>query len=50
MFDDLSTNGKLDGSNYDMWHQKIQFLLEKRVVLVNLTATMSAPAIKDKDI
>jgi len=45
----LSTNGKLDGSNYNMWRQKIQFLLNERGVLEHLTATMFVPATKDKD-
>ena len=49
MIDDLSTNQKLDGFNYDMWHQKIQFLLNERKVLKHLTAMMAAPATKDKE-
>ena len=46
---DLSTNEKLDGSNYDIWRRKIQFLLNEREVLEHLTATMSTPAAKDRE-
>ena len=49
MIGDLSTDEKLDGSNYDMWHWKIQFLLDDREVLEPLQVTMSALATKDKD-
>ena len=49
MFGDLFTNGKLDGTNYDMWHQKIRFLLDECEVLVHPTATIYVPAYKDKD-
>jgi len=45
----LSTDEKLDGSNYDMWHRKIQFLLDNREVLEPLSVTISAPATKNKD-
>jgi len=49
MIGDLSTNEKLGGSNYDMWHRKIQLLLNEREVLEHLTTTMSARATKDKE-
>ena len=49
MFGDLFTNGKLYGSNYNMQHWKIQFLLDEREVLVHLTATIFAHVTKDKD-
>ena len=45
----MSTNGKLDESNYDMWRPKIQFFLNEREMLQHLTTTMSVPATKDKD-
>jgi len=49
MFGDLSTNGNLDGPNYDMWCWNIQFLLNEHEVFEHLTATMAVPATKDKD-
>jgi len=49
MIGDLSTDEKLDGSHYDMWCRKIQFLLNETKVLEHLMATMSVPATKDKD-
>ena len=49
MFGDLFTNGRLDGSNYDTWSWKIQFLLNEHEVLEHLTTTMFVPATKDKD-
>ena len=49
MFGDLFTNGQLDGSNYNMWCWKIQFLLNEHEVFEHLTTTLSIPATKDKD-
>ena len=49
MFGDLSINGKLDGSNYDMWCWKTQFLLNEHEVFEHLSATMSVPVNRDKD-
>ncbi|GMP72425.1 hypothetical protein CsSME_00030473 [Camellia sinensis var. sinensis] len=37
---DLTKGEKLDKSNYDMWHQKIQHLLNEREVLDTLTTLM----------
>jgi len=48
MIGDLSTDEKLDGSNYNMWHRKIQFILDEREVLELLQITMSVPATEDK--
>ena len=49
MIRELTTNEKLDGSNYDMWRRKIQFLLEECEVLEHLKTTMSAPLTRDED-
>ena len=49
MIGELSTNEKLDESNYDMWCRKIQFLLEECEVLEHVTTTLSAPATRNKD-
>ena len=33
----LNRGEKLDGKNYDIWHHKIQYLLDELEVLENLT-------------
>ena len=33
----LTKGEKLDGTNYDMWHRKIQYLLNEQEVLETLT-------------
>ncbi|KAH9618858.1 hypothetical protein KSS87_009464, partial [Heliosperma pusillum] len=43
MIGDLSTTEKLDGTNYDMWHRKIQYLLNEREVLDTLSTTVAKP-------
>ena len=40
---DLTKGEKLDGSNYDMWHRKIQYLLNEQEVLDTLTTLMICP-------
>ena len=46
---ELSTSQKLDGSNYDMWKRKIQYLLEGLDLLDHLTVAKFPPSEKDKD-
>jgi len=40
---------KLDGSNYDMWKRKIQYLLNERDLLEHLTVAKLSSSDKDKD-
>ena len=40
---DLTKGEKLDGTNYDMWHRKIQYLLNEQEVLETLTNVMMQP-------
>ena len=40
---DLTKGEKLDGTNYDMWHRKIQYLLNEQEVLETLTNVMMRP-------
>ena len=37
---DLTKGEKLDGTNYGMWHRKIQYLLNEQEVLETLTNVM----------
>ena len=39
----LTKGEKLDGTNYNMWHRKIQYLLNKQKVLETLTNVMMRP-------
>jgi len=39
MISQLSTSQKLDGNNYDMWKQKIRYLLNERDMLEHLNVT-----------
>ena len=43
MVADLNKREKLDGDNYDIWHWKIQYLLDKQGVLKNLRQIMQEP-------
>jgi len=43
------TSQKLDGSTYDMWKEKIQYLLNERYQLEHLTIAKFSPSNKDKD-
>lgn len=43
MIGDLSTSEKLDGTNYDIWHRKIQYLLNEREVLETISAIVMKP-------
>ena len=40
---DLNKGKKLDGENYDIWHCKIQYLLDEQEVLETWTQSMEAP-------
>ncbi|KAK2987230.1 hypothetical protein RJ640_022262 [Escallonia rubra] len=40
---DLAKVEKLDGNNYDIWHCKIQYLLNEHVVLETITHSMTMP-------
>ncbi|KAH9608961.1 hypothetical protein KSS87_006063, partial [Heliosperma pusillum] len=48
MIGDLSTTEKLDGTNYDIWRRKIQYLLNEREVLETLTTTVAKPQEPEK--
>jgi len=49
MIGELSTSQKLDGTNYDMWKRKIQYLLSERDLPEHLTIAKFSPSDKDKD-
>ena len=40
---DLNRREKLDGKKYDIWHCRIQYLLDKLEVLETLTNLMEEP-------
>ena len=40
---DLSKGEKLGGEIYDIWHHKVQYLLDEQEVLKTLTQPMKAP-------
>jgi len=40
----------LDGTNYDIWHWKIQYLLNEKHLLEHLMVTKSPPSEEDKDV
>jgi len=46
--DSTSVNEKLDGTNYDLWSLKVQFLLNNANMVEFLTASMFTPAEHDK--
>ena len=41
---DLNKGKKLDGENYNIWHCKIQYVLNEQEVLETLTHSLSKPA------
>ena len=41
----LNKGEKLDGNNYDIWHRKIQYLLDELDVLETLTNSMTKPPV-----
>ena len=43
----MSSNEKLDGTNYDVWHLKVPFILNEGDMLDLLMTSMPAPADKD---
>ena len=49
MIIELSTSQKLDGSNYDIWKRKIQYLLNERDLLEHLMVVKFPPSDTDKD-
>ena len=49
MIADLFINKKLDDTKYDIWRQKIQFLLNEHKVLEHLMACMSTRENKDEN-
>ena len=49
MINELFTGQKSDGSNYDMWKPKIQYLLNERDMLEHLTVAKFPPSDTDKD-
>jgi len=49
MITELSTSWKLDGTNYDMWKRKIQYLLDDKDLLKHLQVAKFPPSDKDKD-
>jgi len=49
MINELSTSQKLDGTNYDRWKRKIQYLLNEKDVLEHLMVAKFPPSDKDKD-
>ncbi|XP_077251591.1 uncharacterized protein LOC143890792 [Tasmannia lanceolata] len=40
---DLTNGEKLVGTNYDIWHRKIQYLLNEQDLMEHLTITMDSP-------
>ena len=40
---DLNKGEKLDGDNYDIWHRKIQYVLDEQEVLETLTQSLDKP-------
>ena len=40
---DLNKEEKLDGENYNIWHYKIQYMLNEQEVLKTLTHSLSKP-------
>jgi len=49
MLGEVPTNQKLDDTNYDIWHRKIQYLLNEKDLLEHLIITKSSPSEQDKD-
>jgi len=44
----MPVNEKVDGTNYDLWSLKVQFLLNNRDMVEFLTTFMFAPAERDE--
>ena len=40
---DLNQGDKLNDKNYDVWHHKIQYLLEEQDMLETITQPMTEP-------
>ncbi|KAF7823912.1 UBN2_3 domain-containing protein [Senna tora] len=41
---DLNKGDKLNGDNYDIWHKKVQFLLEEQEVIEAIRNVMVEPS------
>ncbi|KAF7810701.1 UBN2_3 domain-containing protein [Senna tora] len=41
---DLNKGDKLNGDNYDIWHRKVQFLLEEQEVIEAIRNVMVEPS------
>lgn len=41
----LNKDDKMDGDNYDMWHRKVQYILEEQEVLEAINNTMTEPPV-----
>ena len=39
----INKGEKLDGENYNIWHRKIQYVLNKQEVIETLTHSLSKP-------
>ena len=44
---DLTKDNKLTGNNYDIWHRKIQYLLNEQELLEILSSKMTRPEDKN---
>ena len=49
MIGELSTSQKLDGTNYETWHWKIQYFLDNKDLLEHLKAAKVPPSDKHRD-
>ena len=49
MLCELSSNQKLDDTNYDIFHRKIQYLLNEKDLLEDLTIAKSPTSDQSKD-
>ena len=49
MICELSTTQKLDGTNYEIWYRKIQYLLDEKDLLEHLTVDKVPLSDKDRD-
>ena len=49
MIGELNISQKLDDTNYEMWHRKIQYLLDDKDLFEHLKVAKVPPSDKDKD-
>ena len=45
---ELNTSQKLDGTNYEIWHRKIRYLLDDNDLLEHMTVAKVPPFDKDR--